>query len=94
MPVVALQASYSVEKELIVSPDQFIERYLYGVPLFQNSNYGDIYSIIENYLLSSQKEFEELLSLKLIRQVIEESIDFVRSEWLTWSYIKASYLVS
>lgn len=84
-----------VSKSLVFSVSEFIEQYLWGIPLC-NPVTGQSLSddVIIQRLLASQAFLESILGLKLFKQIIEENKDFVREEFQTWGFIKTAYQIN
>lgn len=79
---------------LVLSPSNLITLYLAGIPLCY-PNGGKISDLtIKQKILSAQKEFENLLSIKINKQLVEERKDFNREEFRNWSYIKVDFLIT
>lgn len=48
-------------------------------------------SALEQHILAAQTQVENLFSIKLNKQVIEENRDFIRQEFMSWGYIRTMY---
>lgn len=91
MPSLRLKITYNKNTELIMSPTELRENYLFGIPMCSNDGTKMSSSSIMQYILSAQTLVENLFSIKFIKQVIEENRDFVRQEFLSWGYIRTMY---
>ena len=91
MPSLRLKIQYNKNMELIMSPTELRENYLFGIPMCSNDGTKMSSSSIMQYILSAQTLVENLFSIKFIKQVIEENRDFVRQEFLSWGYIRTMY---
>lgn len=89
--VLRLKSVSVARQDLVLSPQDIIERYLYGLPLFEER--GNLYRVLEERILAHQQEMENLIAQKLRRQIIQEEQDFIREEWLQWGAIRVSYKV-
>jgi len=91
MPKLKLKIQYNKNEGLIMSPSELIENYLFGIPMSNND--GKVLSVqaIKNHIANAQQKIENLFSIKLTKQVIEESRDFVREEFNCWGYIRTMY---
>lgn len=93
MPSLRLKIKYNKNTGLLISASELKELYLFGVPTTTTDGRNMSMQTITRQIISAQKRFENLFSIKLIRQVIEESKDFNRQEWNTWGYVKSTYPV-
>ena len=91
MPILRLKIQYNKNTELIMSPTELRENYLFGIPMCSNDGTKMSSSSIMQYILSAQTLVENLFSIKFNKQVIEENRDFVRQEFLSWGYIRTMY---
>ena len=85
---------YNVNDGLIFSPSEFIDMYLYGIPLIDKQGNSIPTSLITNIIKSAQQEVENWLSVKLNKQVIFEEKDYFREDWLSWGYLRTTYPVN
>lgn len=94
MPSLRLKIQYNKNEGLLLSPSELRENYLFGIPVCTTDGRKMSAQTIKQQLVASQKRIEKLFSIKLDRQVIEESKDFVRQEWNTWGYVKSTYPIA
>lgn len=94
MPSLRLKIKYNKNEGLIISPTELRENYLFGVPVCTNDGRKLNNQTIKQQITVAQKRIENLFSVKINRQVIEESKDFVLQEWNVWGYVKSTYLIS
>lgn len=93
MPTVEFVVKYSKNTNLIISPDEIRNLYLWGLPLQKNGqSISD--EQIEFFIQSVTEQLEETLSLKFKKQLIKEEKDFYADDWRVWGYIKASYPIN
>ena len=87
------QIKYNESVGLVISPEELIQQYLYGVPIcgVQGQELTD--GLISSKIVIAQKTVENLLYIKLTEQMIHESQDFNRDHWRGWGYVKTSYPV-
>ena len=91
MPSLNLKIQYSKNTGAVISPSELRERYLFGIPVC-NGNGGKMSnSALEQHILAAQTQVENLFSIKLNKQVIEENRDFIRQEFMSWGYIRTMY---
>lgn len=86
--------SYQKNKGNILSPAEVLELYFYGVPIQDKAGGSFSSEALQAYIESAQQEFEKLLNIKCVRQVVEEDIDFFFDDFRAWGYIRTSYLVN
>ena len=72
MPTLRLKIKYNKNTGAILSPTELRENYLFGVPMCSTDGTKMSSSAILQYILSAQTTVENLFSLKLLKQVIEE----------------------
>lgn len=80
---------------IVMSVAEFKSQYLWGIPLC-NQVTGETLSdsVIQQKLNAAQKYIESMLDLKLFKQYVEEQKNFVRDEYISWGYTKASWFVN
>ena len=81
--------------KLVMSVSEFKEQFLYGIPLC-NTVTGQTISdeTIRQKLYAYQDLFENEFMLKLFKQQITESKDFIMEEYRNWGFIKTSWQIS
>jgi hypothetical protein len=94
MPSLRLKIRYNKNEGLLISPSELRENYLFGIPVCTTDGRKLSPQTIKQQISAAQKRFETLFSIKLNRQVIEESKDFVRQEWNVWGYVKSTYPIA
>ena len=90
MPTLNFIAKYSKNSNLVISADEIRNLYLWGLPLEKNGQ-AITDEQIEFYIQSATEQLEEILCLKLKKQLIKEEKDFYADDWRVWGYIKATY---
>lgn len=91
MPSLTLKIQYNKNVDMSISPSELIENYLYGVPMCTSDGKKMSSQAILQHILAAQTNLENLFSIKLNKQVINESRDFVRQEFMSWGYIRTMY---
>lgn len=76
-----------------MSPTELQENFLFGIPTCSSDGRKLSSSAMLQHILNAQSLVEDLFSLKLTKQVIEENRDFVRQEFMSWGYIRTMYPV-
>lgn len=74
-----------------MSPSELSEFYLFGIPMTNNNGLVLSPQAIKNHIANAQQKIENLFSIKLTKQVIEESRDYVREQFNSWGYIRTMY---
>lgn len=74
------------------SAEEFVENYLFGIPL-EVGKQKISESVIQFHLDNTVEKIENLLQIKLEKQIISEKKDFNYDDWIHWSYVKATYPV-
>lgn len=91
MPSLRLKIQYNKNEGLLISPSELRETYLFGIPVCTTDGRELSSQSIKQQIVTAQKKFERLFSIKINRQVIEENRDFIRQEWEVWGYVKYTY---
>lgn len=89
-----LDIVYNVGNDLIFNPSEFIEMYLFGVPLVDKQGNSLSMVTLTDIFQSAQKEVENWLSIKFKKQVIFEEKDFFKDDYQAWGFIKTNYPVN
>ncbi|HPI18756.1 MAG TPA: hypothetical protein PKY56_00160 [Candidatus Kapabacteria bacterium] len=84
---------YRTNEGLFLSPFEVAEMFLYGITMTNNDGTKFSDEAIRMRILSAQKQVENYLSIKLIRQVYWENIDFIRTDYTQWGFFKTAYPV-
>lgn len=91
MPKLQLNIVYNKNMDVVMSPTELREKYLFGIPMCSNDGTKMSSSAIVQHILAAQTQVENLFSLKLKKQVIEENRDFQKQEFMSWGYIRTMY---
>jgi hypothetical protein len=97
MPQLNFTTSFTKNDNLLFSAQEIKSSYLYGIKM--NSSLAVQKSLefsdedIEFHVRAAQKEMENYLSLKLFRQLYNESQSFDNGDWRHWGFIKTTYQV-
>lgn len=76
-----------------MSPEEFDSIYLFGIDF--KDEFGNSYSreSKEYHILNAQEALEDMLGIKLKRQIIQEEFDYRNTDFKNWSYIRTTYPV-
>ncbi|HSY76873.1 MAG TPA: hypothetical protein VK890_08455 [Bacteroidia bacterium] len=79
----------------VMSTWDFRNDFLWGIPLC-NPVTGQTLpnSVLLQKLLAAQRYVENMLDIKIFKQFIQETKHFVRDEYQSWGYVKASWWVN
>ena len=94
MPSLTLKIQYNKNTGMIMSATELLENYLFGIPMCSNDGRKMSMSDISKHILSAQELIENLFSVKLTKQVIEENRDYNRQEFMSWGYIRTMYPIA
>lgn len=86
--------SYGKNDGLVISPDNLKKLYFYGIPLVERNGTEISDSTISSFIQSAQDQIENLLSIKIWKQLLEEKLNFTRSDFDQFGYVKTSYPVA
>lgn len=94
MAKLRLKISYNKNNGLIISPSEMREIYLFGIPVCTVDGRKISSKALMQAIRSAQEKFERLFSIKLQKEVIEESKDFLREDFNAWGAIKVTYPIA
>lgn len=94
MPVESLDFSYKTKSDLVLSVADLKSKYFFGIPIVTPDGSLMPDEDIEYYIRAAQTELETTLDIKLRKQVVTETKDFLMEHYKSWGYIKATYPVS
>jgi hypothetical protein len=82
-------------QSLVYTPAEYRAAFLYGIPLC-NSVTGQTLSdsFYTQKLLAAQKYIEDYFGIKFFKQVIFETKDFIREEFIQWGYVKTNWQIN
>lgn len=86
-----LNINYSINEGLVISPSELIELYLTGIPLCYPDSSSISNDTIRQKIIAAQSTIENFLSIKMKKQKIDETADFVKTEFFRWGYIKTIF---
>ncbi len=89
MPQFSFTGVISFNPTSVLSSQEVIDHYLQGINLsYKNKTVSA--KTIDYYIDSSQKWIERVLSIKLNRQLVEESQDLYYENWQSWNLIQTN----
>lgn len=91
MPSLRLKISYNKNNGLLISPMELRETYLFGIPVCTTDGRKISQAALMQAIRSAQQKFERVFSIKLQKEVVEESRDFVREDFNHWGAVKVTY---
>lgn len=94
MPSLRLKISYNKNNGLLISPMELRETYLFGIPVCTTDGRKISQAALMQAIRSAQQKFERVFSIKLQKEVIEESKDFIREDFNHWGYVKSTYPIA
>lgn len=93
MPTIVLSISFEKNTGLMFSPAEIADQYLHGIPLCTRDGREIPQNTIREKIRAAQAQIEQFLSVKLTRQIVEETRDFVRADYFSWGFLKVTYPV-
>jgi len=91
---ITLESSFKVYLDLIISPEELIELYFFGITIRANGrDLLEDLNVIVTYIRSAQEELEKYLNLKFSKQVLVENRNFYLDDTLKWNYVRTSFPV-
>jgi len=91
MPQLIFNTKFKKNEGLVISPQELLDLYFYGIPIREPNGGVMPMSTIKQFILAAQDEVEKWLGIKLIRQTIREEKDFQRNDYYSWGYIRTTY---
>ena len=91
MPSLRLKIQYNKNEGILISPTELRESYLFGIPTCTSDGRKMSEQAMKQHILTAQESVEKLFSIKLEKQAIYESRDFVREEFNAWGYVRSMY---
>ena len=82
---------YENNEGLVMSPSYLIDKFFYGVSFCAPDGRIMTEDDIKAFIFAGQAEVERWLGIKLQRQIISESKDFVLEDWRAWGFIRSTY---
>jgi hypothetical protein len=86
-----LTGIFQVRYDILLSYETLIAEYMSGIPLVTSNGDNISPSAIESSIRIAINQLETYLDLKLTKQIIHESKDFVSNDWVYWNCIRTSY---
>jgi hypothetical protein len=93
MPSLTFSIQYQKNTGLVLSATELEELYFFGIPIVDQFGNKISPETITFYIEAAQKEIENYLSIKIIRQCVMESRDYYYDDWVQWGYIPSTYPV-
>lgn len=94
MPKLVFNIQFGKNEGLVLSPSDLQNLYLAGIPLCYPSGARISEELIKQKIKSSQKYFENILSIKLLKQKVIEEQDYNRQEHASWGYIRTVFPIN
>jgi len=91
MSTINFNIQFSKNEGLLMSPSNLQNLYLAGIPLCYPSGAKISPELIKQKIKAAQKYFENILSIKLIKQKMIEEQDYNRQEYGSWGYIRTVF---
>lgn len=93
MPTLTFTSKFSKNTGLLFSPQEIRNSYLYGIKMSNQQELAFSDDDISFHIQAAQKEIENYLGVKLIRQIYNEKLSFSAADYFNWSFIKTTYQV-
>jgi len=94
MPSLNLTVRYQKNSGMVFSAAELMAIYMYGSRVRDRSGQSFLTSSIEHFVKAAQQEIEKYLGIKILKEVIEERVDFYQDEYRNWNYITVAYPVN
>lgn len=94
MPSIQYTLPFNKNSDLVLSPTELKETYLFGVPILDPATGQEMDNeTVKFYIQSAQSEVEKYLNLKLNKQIIDEQKDFMLDDFQSWALVRVTYPV-
>ena len=90
MPTLNFTTKYKTGGGLVMSVDDLLGRYLFGIPMCTQNGVQMNTDDIALFIGAAQQWVENTLEIKLRKQIYHERCDFIYDQWKSWGYIKAT----
>lgn len=91
--VIDFKIKYKKTSELLLSVEEFISTYLFGIPLTNRQGSTLSNHALTIHIQSAQEEIERYLSIRLKMQIQKEDKDYNKEDWRSWGYLRTMYPV-
>lgn len=83
MASIVLETIYQKNGDMVLSPTELLDIYLYGVTV--QATTGELFNeqTIQTYIRAAQEEVEKFLCIKLKKQLVTEKCSYFREDYLT-----------
>lgn len=81
MPTLQLNIKYRINTGLILSPDELLSIYFYGILIEDGEGTDFPPETVRFYLLAAQQEIEKYLNIRIIRQLATETQNYYRDDY-------------
>jgi hypothetical protein len=94
MPTLNFVIKNKKNKGLIINSKELLTLYFYGIDIVNQQGTGLNPDTIDTYIKRCQDEVEKMLTIKLNKQVIEETSDYDRQEFQGTGFVKTKFTVT
>lgn len=91
MASLQLTIIYGTNVDMVISPEELKDKYLSGIPMCGSDGKQLSNNMIAQHIQVAQTTLENMFSIKMTRQVIYESRDFIREEFANWGFVRTMY---
>jgi len=93
MPTINFTSEFSLNDGLVISPSKLLEYYFHGISICTKDGKRITEETIAQKIKTAQEMVETTLSIKLKKQIVSESRDFVKDEYHSWGFLQVTYPV-
>lgn len=93
MPTLTVDINYNINEELVFSPRELQDLYLYGINIVDRSGQALDNNTYKHFVKAASKEIEHFLSIKLKKQIISENQDYYQDNFRNWGHIDTQFPV-
>lgn len=91
MHSITLNSKYGINSDALISPSELKDIYLFGIPVKDKNNVSISNDTFKFHIKAAQDQLEEFLSIKLKKQVYEETLGFSATDYWNWAYLRSTY---
>lgn len=94
MPQVSFKIKYKKNEGLIISPEELLALYFYGINITANDGTEMDLETVKFYIKSAQKELESYVQIKLFPTLVSETLGYYRKDYFgTYPSFQTKYPV-
>jgi len=94
MPQLEFYTKYRLNQSQVLSADELLQIYLFQIKQVVVDGQRLSNETLNYYIRAAQDDIEDQLDIKLKKQIVYETRDFIRSDWQQWGFLQTRYPVN